>query len=460
MEKNLRSLIDVSNLDYGDVRYERNKTTRISLENEELKNINSSYREGGHLRLYREGRKVVNSFTSLEEAEEMRDSLLSLAKRSRSLDDEQKGFKKAPVHTDEVSIEPKSDPRDYSLADKKELLENYNDLALSREYVINTEFNYRDFHSRRTFVNSEGAEINYELLGSYISGSIFGRDSDTVQVKRLSFGGYPEFSRLLDRDEEIEESCEILKQMLSAEPISPGSYPVILNPRLASVFIHEAFGHLSEADMIENNPSFREKLELGTRLGGEHLNVIDDPSLENRPGSYRYDDEGQKGKKTDLIKEGMLAGRLHSRTTASSFGEPISGNMRAVDCQYTPIIRMSNIYIAAGENKPADLFDSIDQGYYLLNSKGGQTTGDQFTFGAEYGYRIEDGEKKEMVRDINMSGELFKTLENISMVADDLTFAEVGGCGKSSSGGSMQLNMFSGRGAPHTKIDSVTIGGK
>ena len=460
MEKNLKSLLDVDKLDYGDVRYEKNEETSISFENDEIKDIKSSYREGGHLRLFQKGRKAVNSFTSVEDALDMRDSLLMVAEKSADLDDRQKELKDAPVKEDEVHIEPDSDPRDYTLSEKKELLEEYNNLALEGDNVIKTEFRYRDFYSDRVFINSEGSRIKYELLGSYISGRVYGRKGDVVQTKRISFGGYPEFSRLVDRQDEVRENLEILQQMLSADPISAGSYPVIVNPELGSVFIHEAFGHLSEADSIENNPEFRKRLEMDRELGGSHLNVVDDPTLEEKPGSYVYDDEGQKGERTDLIKEGKLAGRLHSRATAATFSEPISGNMRAVDCHHTPIIRMSNIFIVPGDHDPDKLFNSIDEGYYLLNSRGGQTTGDQFTFGAEYGYKIENGEKQEMVRDINLSGELFKTLERISMVADDLTFSEVGGCGKGSPGSGMQLNMFSGKGAPHVKIDQVTIGGK
>jgi predicted Zn-dependent protease len=53
-----------------------------------------------------------------------------------------------------------------------------------------------------------------------------------------------------------------------------------------------------------------------------------------------------------------------------------------------------------------------------------------------------------------MSGELFSTLQSISMIAGDVEFSERGGCGKRG-----QMNRQSGKGAPHVKIDRVTIGG-
>ncbi len=180
------------------------------------------------------------------------------------------------------------------------------------------------------------------------------------------------------------------------------------------------------------------------------------PRCQRLPGSYEVDDEGSSARKTRLISDGRLTGRLHSRETAAEFGEPPSGNMRAVDAHFTPLIRMSNIFIEPHGAAFDDMVASIDRGYYLCGAKGGQTTGDQFTFGATWGYRIEGGRIGPLVRDINMSGELFSTLAAISMVGNDLSFAERGGCGK---GGPQQLNRKSGKGAPHIKIDRVTVGG-
>ena len=457
MKDKLTKIFKDEKFDYGDVRYEKNKETEVGIEGKEIKNIKNSYREGGHIRVYNNGSKAVGSFSEPDEVFNSKDKLLKISKRGSDFQKEKIRLKKAEVIKDKYFTEVEDDPRDYSLQDKKELLEKYNELAREQKHVVNTRFQYREFYSKRFFINSEGSEIEYDLLGSYITGQIFAKKDGVVQTKRVSFGAYPEFSNLIEREDDLLKEINILQQLLDADPIKAGTYPIIINPKLAAVFIHEAFGHLSEADIIKNNPAFRKKLSYGKEMGREILTVVDDPTIEGTPGHYKYDDEGQKGKRTELIKDGVLNGRLHSRETAASFSEELSGNMRAVDCQFTPVIRMSNIFIEEGNSSKQELFNSIEDGYYLLNGKGGQTSGDQFTFGAEYGYRIENGEKKEMVRDINISGELFSTLKNISMVADDLYFNELGGCGK---GNPMQLNMFSGTGAPHIKLDQANIGGK
>ncbi len=457
MKDYFKNQLNTRNIKYGDIRYEKNNETLINYEGKELKDIKETYREGGHLKIYNNGSKVVGSFSEVKDSPKTMEKLINYSKLAGEFQKHEVNIKKAPVIKDKVLTEPNTDPRDYSLADKKELLNEYNDLAFKQKHVINTKFRYRQFYSNRLFINSEGSVIEYDLLCSNIVGAIIAKKDDVVQVKRIAFGGYPEFSNLIGREDDILREIDILQKMLDAEPIKAGTYPIIVNSQLASVFIHEAFGHLSEADIIKNNPTFRKKLQIGKKMGKEIITVIDDPTIKNVPGSYIYDDEGQKGRKTELIKDGVLTGRLHSRETAYSFSEPLSGNMRAVDTNFPPIIRMSNIFIDKGESSKEEIFNSIEDGYYLLNGKGGQTTGDQFTFGAEYGYKIKNGKRKEMVRDINISGELFETLKRISMVADDLTFSEVGGCGK---GDPMQLNMFSGKGAPHIKIDKANLGGQ
>ncbi len=456
MKSELKTLFDDNKIDYGDIRFENNNQTEIRFENEDLKEVKSSYREGGHLRVYYQGVKAVNSFSQLKDAPQVKNELADSISGTEDLISKKAELKAAEVIKDKDFVKTDSNPSDYSLEEKKELLEGYNRLALEQDHVIKTDFTYRDFYSRRIFINSEGSEIEYDLLGSLISGTVYAKKDNVVQVKRVSFGGFPEFENLLNREEDLLKEIDILQQMLDAEPIKAGNYPVIINQALASVFIHEAFGHLSEADSVKNNPAFRDKLQVGIKLGKDILTVIDDPGIINAPGNYKYDDEGLPAQKTTLIDQGILSGRLHSRETAADFNEPLSGNMRAVDCKYSPIIRMSNIYIAEGESEVEDMISSIDNGYYICNGRGGQTTGDQFTFGAEYGYKIENGQKKGMVRDINLSGELFATLNRISMVGNDLKFREVGGCGK---GSPMQLNIFSGMGAPHIKVDKVNIGG-
>ncbi len=442
--------------DYADIRFEENRKIRILYEGKKLKEVASTASSGGHARAYANGGKAMSSFSDPERAASIAEATCASASLAGGLREKKLRVAQAPVIADSFLLAPEKDPRSIPLDEKLELAAHYNSIILENRNVVTTQTAYDEFASRRIFVSNEGSVIGYELLNCGIVGLIVTKKGSVVQRVRFSFGGCEEYGRLLDREEDLKKQISKACELLDAEPVKAGVFPVILNPSEAGVFIHEAFGHLSEGDGLQNNPGFRARLKMGTQLGQPILNTTDDPTLEGRPGHFIADDEGVRGVRTRLITEGVLTGRLHSRETAAEFGEELSGNMRAVDARYTPLVRMSNIFIEPGDSSFDEMVASIDNGYYLVGAKGGQTSGDQFTFGAQWGYRIESGKIGPMVRDINMSGELFSTLQAISMVGDDLAFGERGGCGK---GFPMQSNRKSGTGAPHIKIDAVTIGG-
>lgn len=458
MKSTFANIVSSLPADYADLRFEENRKIRIGYEGKELSQVATTLTSGGHVRVYAKGGKAISSFSDPKRAGQIAEATCSSATLVGNSREKKLTVASAPVITEDFLITPVRDPRTVSLKEKLDLTAHYNAIILQNPYVITTQTMYDEFTSRRIFVNSDGSIIEYELVNVGVFGMIVTKKGDVVQRVRFAFGGNTDFSPLLDREEDVQKQIAKAVELLDAEPAKAGIFPVVLDPSESGVFIHEAFGHLSEADGLQNNPSFRAKLQLGTTLGKSVLNVTDDATMPNLPGSYDIDDEGVRGMRTPLITEGVLSGRMHSRETAAEFDEPLSGNMRAVDVQCTPIVRMSNILIEAGESTFDDMVSSIDDGYYLVGAKGGQTSGDQFTFGAQWGYRIVNGQLGNMVRDINMSGELFSTLQATSMIGDDVKFGERGGCGKGG-GGPMQMNRKSGKGSPHIKIDAVTIGG-
>ncbi len=137
----------------------------------------------------------------------------------------------------------------------------------------------------------------------------------------------------------------------------------------------------------------------------------------------------------------------------NSFSTSRDGHCVAEDFRYAPIVRMGNIYIEPGSRSFDDLVAQLGDGLYLLDAKGGQTAGENFTFGAQYGYVVKDGKVGAMIRDINMTGNLYQTLLDIAAIGNDLTLSKTGGCGKG------QVNLRSCHGAPHILINNLVIGG-
>jgi TldD protein len=219
--------------------------------------------------------------------------------------------------------------------------------------------------------------------------------------------------------------------------------------------VHEAFGHLSEADFVYENERLRQIMTLGKKFGGETLNIVDSAVMPGLRGSYKYDDEGVPAGETYLIREGRLVGRLHSRETAAKMGEKPTGNARAVSYRYPPIVRMTNTYIEPGAASFEDMIADIKEGVYARNWYGGTTSMEMFTFSAGEAYMIRQGKLAEMVRPVVLTGNVFHTLHNIDAIGNDLEMNQGGGCGKEE-----QAPLPVANGSPHIRIRQCLIGGR
>ncbi len=453
MFEKLQGILKKVDADYGDVRYEIKKDTVITFNGKELTQIGSNSTDGYVIRALKDGGMASVVFTKEGDAEK---SVSTVVENAQLI---AKNIEK-PVRLAEVEIVKdtfipalKENPRKVSMVEKLELVRKYNDIPLGYEKIVTTSISYQEIIREKYFISTEGTEIREDLVTTRLFGEIISKDGNLVQNVRVRAGGSNGFSTVRNQEKNFEERTAIALDLLKAKPVEGGVYNCILNPNMAGVFTHEAFGHFSEADIIETLPSMREKMKMGNKLGNNVLNIVDNATLPDQLGFYRYDDEGVKVRPTQLMKNGVLTGRMHSRRTASEFGESISGHCIAEDYRYAPIIRMGTIFIEPGVHSFEELITMLGDGLYILDAKGGQTAGENFSFGAQYGYVVKNGKVSEMVRDINISGNLYKTLNDITVVGNDLSLSKVGGCGK------RQMNIRSCSGAPHILVNNLVIGG-
>jgi TldD protein len=306
-----------------------------------------------------------------------------------------------------------------------------------------------------TFASSEGTTIQEERPLITVRLVAVARDGDNVQRAMESRSGQNGFDFAQGREELAQAAAQRAVDLLSAESVVGGQYPVVLDRKLAGVFIHEAFGHLSESDFLYENPKAQEMMVLGRRFGRDILTVFDDGSLPGLRGTHKYDDEGTPTRRSNLIQNGILVGRLHSRETAAKLGEPVTGNARATGYRYPPIVRMTNTAIEAGETSFEEMIKDIKLGVYACDMYGGQTALENFSFSSAYAYMIRDGAIAEMVKDVILAGNLFVTLASIDAIGSDFEWSQAGGtCGKGQGGLPVTI------GSPHIRIQDVVIGGR
>ncbi len=457
VEDILRQVVGGQAADYLEVHYEASRSSRISYRGRDLEDIGRTADEGGNVRALVEGGWGFASFNRLDQLKAKVALAVEEARAVGPRSEEKSHLAPVAPSEDRVSAVFKKDPLAVSLSDKKKLLDEYVETMWAHAPKIQTSrLSYADSRRRLRFANSEGGYIDQERAGVLIAAVAIAREGSNVQQAYKSFSSTDDYGVVEGLHEAIDQVARRAIALAAAPPVEGGEYPVVLDPVLAGVFAHEAFGHLSEADFVYENEPMRKVMVLGRRFGGEHLNISDGAAWPGLRGSYRYDDEGTPSQRTPLIEKGVLVSRLHSRETAAKMGEQPTGNARAINYRHPPIVRMTNTYIEQGTWPLDDMLAGIKEGVYCKDAFGGQTSMEMFVFSAGEAYMIRNGKLAELLRGVALSGNVFETLENIDAIGNDFTWNHSGGnCGKGE-----QMPLPVGLGSPHIRIKKCVVGGQ
>jgi TldD protein len=136
-------------------------------------------------------------------------------------------------------------------------------------------------------------------------------------------------------------------------------------------------------------------------------------------------------------------------------GEKPTGNARAINYLFPPIVRMTNTFIESGGASFEEMLGEIEEGVYVRDWYGGMTSLEMFTFSAGEAYTIRNGKLAGLLRPVVLTGNVFVTLSNIDAIGNDLDMNQGGGCGK---GGQFPLPVSNG--SPHIRIRHCVIGGR
>jgi len=278
------------------------------------------------------------------------------------------------------------------------------------------------------------------------------------EVGYQGMGGRYEFERLLDPAQWqplVEDAVRIALLNLDSVPCPAGTMNVVLGPGWPGILLHEAIGHGLEGDFNRKRTSaFSDK--LGQRVAAPGVTVVDDGTLPGRRGSLNVDDEGCPTQRTLLIEDGILVGYLQDKLNAKLMGVRPTGNGRRESYAHLPMPRMTNTFMLAGEEDPAEILSSVENGLYAASFGGGQVdiTSGKFVFSASEAYRIEGGRIGAPVKGATLIGNGPDVLTRVARIGNDLELDRgVGTCGKD--GQSVPV----GVGLPTVRIDGITVGG-
>ena len=415
---------------YADVRVEDRFDTHIVLRDGNLEECKASRVKRAFLRVYDGEMWYYASTSDTEDLQRELDGLYAAAQPSADISDDPvvRAFevnKDVCLHFADCSVS------DVPLEEKTALVRAAAESVRGDEVKM-TMVRYIDRHSDYEFYSSKGAELKYDFQTCGVSVSFALAEGENnlrnaYQRADVRFDALRSIVRAEEIDSFVKENIFFMK---NAKPVEAGEYPVILAPMVAGVFAHESFGHKSEADFMIGDETMKKEWALGSKVGSDLLSIYDS-GLDFGSGYVPYDDEGTKAGKTYLIRNGVLAGRLHSVETAVELGEQPTGNARAVSCDFEPIVRMTSTVIEAGTLTKEELFSRIRHGYYIETYKHGSGMS-TFTIAPAFAYEIVDGKIGDPVKIAVVSGNVFETLGLIDGLSDrvEISSNAFGGCGK------------------------------
>ncbi len=314
---------------------------------------------------------------------------------------------------------------------------------------------YSDKHQRVVVANSDGLQVHEDRTYTLFAVQVVAAEKGVIQTGYEPAGGLCGFELFdeIDPAQVAETAARLAIQNLEAREAPRGLMPVVLSGEAGGTMIHEAVGHGLEADLALEGLSVYSN-RVGETVASPLITVVDDATLHQKRGSYGHDDEGVAAQKTVLIEKGVLKGYLCDRLQAMKFNSISTGNGRRESYKHHPIVRMSNTYIAPGEEDPDGIIRNTPDGVFVKKMGGGQvnTVNGDFVFEVTEGYLIRKGQIGDPIRGATLTGNGPQILESIDLIGNDLGFG-IGTCGKDGQGVPISDAQ------PTLRIPEIVVGG-
>lgn len=436
---------------YADVRIEDRFSTNISYVNGFLKDIKQRCEKRAFIRVYDGKMWYFASTTDIGEVQNKLDGLYMQATKNDKIE-KNRIVKRFEVNSDVKMEFTSCSVRNVPISEKRDLLSGYLKVLNTSPLMSMPSGTYIDRNSIFEFSSSKGAYIkyDYQTCGIVLSCTL-AKDGEFFQGSKQI--GDIEFSKLKGKKSTFKKAFdEQIYCLENAVAVKAGEYPVILSPEAAGIFAHESFGHKSESDFMLADEGISREWVIGKQVASPLLSIVDCGKIKGS-GYVPYDDEGTHSRKNYLIKDGVLAGRLHNSETSAYLKEKLTGNARAINCLFEPIVRMTTTYIEKGSLTKEELFAGVKHGYYIHSVKHGSGMS-KFTIAPHIAYEIEDGKITRPAKISVITGDVFTTLGLIDGLSDNVELLSfvTGGCGKHE-----QWPLPVGFGGPYVRVSKMFV---
>ncbi len=405
-------------------------------------------------------RGVAGEMTGFAHANEISAAAIARAGETLSLLDPGAGTKAPPPRRSNRHLYGAASPLDaLPFADKVALLEQIDRAARARDArVAQVSASLSGSWSVIEIVRADGPPMMDIRPLVRLSVQIVAEANGRRETGSFGIGGRWLYDRLFEPavwNRAIDEALAQALTNLDSIAAPAGECTVLLGPGWPGVLLHEAVGHGLEGDFNRKGTSAFSG-RIGQRVAAPGVTVVDDGSMAGRRGSLSIDDEGTPSQENVLIEDGVLKGYLQDRLNARLMGVAPTGNGRRESFAHAPMPRMTNTFMRAGNDNPAELLARVKNGIFAKSFGGGQVdiTSGKFVFSCTEAYRIENGRLGAPLKGATLIGDGPSVLTRVIGIGNDLELDEgIGICGK---GGQ---SVPAGVGQPTLLVEGLTVGG-
>ena len=405
-------------------------------------------------------RGVSGEMTGFAHANEISEDAIRRAGQTLQLLDPAKGQPAPPPRRNNRHLYTDASPLDaVAFADKVKLLEMIDAAARARDpRVVQVSASLAASWSVVEIVRADGFVAGDIRPLVRLNVSIVAEQNGRRETGSFGMGGRRLYDDLFQPEtwnRAIDTALAQALVNLESVPAPAGEMTVLLGPGWPGVLLHEAVGHGLEGDFNRKGTSAFSG-RIGERVGAPGVTVVDDGSIAARRGSLSIDDEGTPTQETVLIEDGILKGYMQDRLNARLMGVSATGNGRRESYAHAPMPRMTNTFMKAGNDDPAELLSRIKNGIFAKSFGGGQVdiVSGKFVFSCTEAYKVENGKLGAPIKGATLIGDGPSVLTRVTGIGNDMALDEgVGVCGK---GGQ---SVPAGVGQPTLLVEGLTVGG-
>lgn len=386
-------------------------STPVHFEANQIKAVDSNESSGAALRLIKNGRVGFGSSSDLGNI----DSLISSAVETSPFGAEAKfqfpgktDFPDVPVFDASVN--------QVSLEEMVALGQRVVDGVRAYSNEVQVEGGVSRSTATITLLNSRGGQVSYSRTGFRM-----GFEGTVIRGEDMLFTshGLSSVNPITDPAEIIDEIIRQLEWAKKTATVQTKSMPVILMPSaVPSILLEPLLAGLGGKSVLQATSPLAEK--LGEKIVDQRFSMIDDSTLPWNPASSPSDDEGVASRRLALIDNGVVGTFLYDLQTAGLAGTQSTGSgERGLGSLPGPSAGV--LLVGEGDTSLDDMVAGMSEGLIveeLLGAGQSNVLGGDFNANVLLGYKVENGNIVGRVKNVMISGNAYKSLNNLISIGN------------------------------------------